>query len=164
MSAKEISIQSPDGKLKVNIELKDKIYYSVYSGNDLLLDNCSLTMTLGNEVLGDQPRLKSLKRGKIDESIKREVPLKNAIVENHCNTLRLNMAGNYAVEFRVFDKGMAYRFLTDKKGEVEVMGEDFVINSRQTILPICPNPADSRPLMNIRTRTYRPRNTSPLTA
>ena len=128
MSAKEISIQSPDGKLKVNIELKDKIYYSVYSGNDLLLDNCSLTMTLGNEVLGDQPRLKSLKRGKIDESIKREVPLKNAIVENHCNTLRLNMAGNYAVEFRVFDKGMAYRFLTDKKGEVEVMGEDFVIN------------------------------------
>ena len=54
MSAKEISIQSPDGKLKVNIELKDKIYYSVYSGNDLLLDNCSLTMTLGNEVLGDQ--------------------------------------------------------------------------------------------------------------
>lgn len=26
VSAKEISIQSPDGKLKVNIELKDKVY------------------------------------------------------------------------------------------------------------------------------------------
>ena len=37
ISAKEISVQSPDGKLKVNIELKDKIYYSVYSGSDLLI-------------------------------------------------------------------------------------------------------------------------------
>ena len=45
VSAKEISVQSPDGKLRVNIELKDKVYYSVYSVNDLLLDNCSLTMT-----------------------------------------------------------------------------------------------------------------------
>ena len=128
VSAKEISVQSPDGKLRMNIELKDKVYYSVYSGNDLLLDNCSLTMTLGNEVLGEQPKLRSLKRGKIDESIRREIPLKNAIVENHCNTLRMNMAGNYAIEFRVFDNGMAYRFVTDKKGEVEVKGEDFVIN------------------------------------
>ena len=103
ISAKEISVQSPDGKLKVNIELKDKIYYSVYSGSDLLLSNCSLTMTLDNEVLGKQPKLKSLKRSKIEESVKREIPLKNAIVENHCNTLRMNMAGNYAIEFRIFD-------------------------------------------------------------
>lgn len=74
VSAKEISIQSPDGKLKVNIELKDKVYYSVYSGNDLLLDNCSLTLTLGDEILGKEPRLKGVKRGKIDESVKREIP------------------------------------------------------------------------------------------
>ena len=26
VSAKEISVQSPDGKLRVNIELKDKVY------------------------------------------------------------------------------------------------------------------------------------------
>ena len=44
ISAKKIEVQSPDGKLKVNIELKDKIYYSIYSGKDLLLDNCSLSM------------------------------------------------------------------------------------------------------------------------
>lgn len=66
-SAKEINVLSPDGKLKVNIELKDKVYYSVYSGNDLLLNNCSLTMRLDDEVLGKQPKLQSLKRGKIDE-------------------------------------------------------------------------------------------------
>ena len=106
ISAKKIEVQSPDGKLKVNIELKDKIYYSIYSGKDLLLDNCSLSMILNNEVLGEQPKLQAMKRGKIDESIKREIPLKNAIVENHCNTLYLKMRGNYAIEFRVFNKGL----------------------------------------------------------
>ena len=40
----------------------------------------------------------------------------------------MNFAGNYAVEFRVFDNGVAYRFITDKKGENIVMGEDFVLN------------------------------------
>lgn len=126
--AKEISVQSPDGTLKVNIELKDKIYYSVVAGNDRLLDNCSLSLTVGNEVLGMQPKLRSTKRGVINESIKREIPLKNAIVKNHCNTLCLNMGGGYSVEFRVFDNGVAYRFITNKKGEIEVMGEEFAIN------------------------------------
>ena len=27
----------------------------------------------------------------------------------------MNFSGNYAVEFRVFDNGIAYRFVTDKK-------------------------------------------------
>lgn len=126
--AREISVQSPDGKLKVNIELKDKVYYSIYSGNDLLLDHCSLTLTLGQEVLGQSPKVKGVKRGQIQERVKREIPLKNALVENHCNTLRMNMAGNYAIEFRVYDKGVAYRFLTQRKGEVEVMAEDFNIH------------------------------------
>lgn len=130
---KKIEVQSPDGKLKVNIELKDKIYYSIYSGKDLLLDNCSLSMILNNEVLGEQPKLQAMKRGKIDESIKREIPLKNAIVENHCNTLYLKMRGNYAIEFRVFNKGLAYRFITNKKGEIEIMGENFATISLQII-------------------------------
>lgn len=160
ISAKEISVLSPDGKLKVNIELKDKIYYSVYSGSDLLLSNCSLTMTLDNEVLGKQPKLKSLKRSKIKESVKREIPLKNAIVENHCNTLRMNMAGNYAIEFRIFDNGMAYRFLTDKKGEIEVKGEDFVINFPADYLAHMSQPNGFKtsyeyPYTHIQTKEYK---------
>lgn len=161
ISAKEISVQSPDGKLKVNIELKDKIYYSVYSGTDLLLDNCSLTMTLANEVLGNQPKLQSTKRGVINESVKREIPLKNAIVKNHCNTLRMNMAGNYAVEFRVFDNGVAYRFVTNKKGEVEVMEEDFVLNFPADYRAHLSQPKDFKtsyeyPYTHVQTKEYKP--------
>lgn len=160
VSAKGIEVQSPDGNLKVNIELKDKIYYSIYSGKDLLLDNCSLSMTLNDEVLGKQPKLRDSKRGKIDESIKREIPLKNAIVENHCNTLYLKMRGNYAIEFRVFNKGVAYRFITDKEGEIEVTGEDFTIHFPANYLAHLSQPDGFKtsyeyPYTHVRTKDYK---------
>lgn len=128
LSAKEIDVKSPNGELNLSVDVKDKIYYSVSYGNDLLLKDCYLNLQLENETLGNNPKLRSTKRGVINESIKREIPLKNAVVKNHCNTLRMNFTGNYAVEFRVFDNGVAYRFITDKKGENIVLGEDFVLN------------------------------------
>ena len=128
LSAKEIDVKSPNGELNLSVDVKDKIYYSVSYGNDLLLKDCYLNLQLENKTLGNNPKLRSTKRGVINESIKREIPLKNAVVKNHCNTLRMNFTGNYAVEFRVFDNGVAYRFITDKKGENIVLGEDFVLN------------------------------------
>ena len=128
LSAKVIDVKSPNGELNISVDVKDKIYYSVSYGNDLLLKDCYLNLQLENETLGNNPKLRSTKKGVIDESVKREIPLKNAVVKNHCNTLRMNFAGNYAVEFRVVDNGVAYRFITDKKGDNIVMGEDFVLN------------------------------------
>lgn len=128
LSAKVIDVKSPNGEIKVSVDVKDKIYYSVSYGNDLLLKDCRLNLQLANETLGDNPKLRNTKRGVINENVMREVPLKNAVVKNYCNTLRMNFAGNYAVEFRVFDNGVAYRFVTDKKGENIVMGEDFSIH------------------------------------
>lgn len=41
--------------------------------------------------------------------------------------MTLSMSGNYAVEFRAFDNGVAYRFVTDVKGTADVTGETFKI-------------------------------------
>ncbi|RZJ52977.1 MAG: glycoside hydrolase family 97 protein, partial [Flavobacterium sp.] len=38
------------------------------------------------------------------------------------------------VEFRAFDEGIAYRFITAKKGEIEVLNEDFSVNFPQDYL------------------------------
>ena len=125
---KVLNVYSPDGTVKVSIELKDKIYYSVFTGDDILLDRCTMGMTLSDGTLGVKPVLRKVRKGTVDESRKREIPLKNETVRNHYNYLRMNMAGDYTVEFRVFDDGVAYRFITDRKSPIEVVGEDFNIN------------------------------------
>lgn len=56
------------------------------------------------------------------------VPLKFSSVKNEYNELLLSFKGGYSVEFRAYNDGVAYRFVTNKKGEVDVMNEAFAIN------------------------------------
>ncbi len=125
---KNIELKSPDGSLGVDIQLKDKIYYSVYAGNELLLKDCSMSLDLKDEVLGRSPKLRNIRRNSVDETVKREITMKNAEVRNHYNVLRMDMDGDYSVEFRAYDNGVAYRFITIKKGKREVLDEEYSIN------------------------------------
>lgn len=125
---KPIELKSPDGELKVSISLSDKIYYDISGNNQELLTKDHLALTLKDGVLGASPQLISAKQTKGEELIKPYVALKFATVKSSYNDLLMRFKGDYAVEFRAFDDGIAYRFITTKKGKVEVNDEDFTIN------------------------------------
>ncbi len=126
--AQNIEVKSPNGEIKLTVSIKDKIYYSVDYNTEVLLNYCYLQLVLDNEVLGSNPKLTGQKRSVINENINPVVPLKYSTVNNHCNVLLLNFKGDYSVEFRAFNDGVAYRFITNRKKESIVKGEDFVIN------------------------------------
>lgn len=126
--AQNIEVKSPNGEIKLTVSIKDKIYYSVDYNTEVLLNDCYLQLVLDNEVLGNDPKLTGQKRSVINENINPVVPLKYSTINNHCNVLLLNFKGDYSVEFRAFNDGVAYRFITDRKKESIVKGEDFVIN------------------------------------
>nr|WP_255493369.1 glycoside hydrolase family 97 protein [Dysgonomonas sp. HDW5B] len=126
--AQNIEVKSPNGEIKLTVSIKDKIYYSVDYNTEVLLNDCYLQLVLDNEVLGNDPKLTGEKRSVINENINPVVPLKYSTVNNHCNVLLLNFKGDYSVEFRAFNDGVAYRFITNRKKESIVKGEDFVIN------------------------------------
>ena len=126
--AQNIEVKSPNGEIKLTVSIKDKIYYSVDYNTEVLLNNCYLQLVLDNEALGNNPKLTGQKRSVINENINPVVPLKYSTVNNHCNVLLLNFKGDYSVEFRAFNDGVAYRFITNRKKESIVKGEDFVIN------------------------------------
>ena len=126
--SKKLSLTSPNGEIKVAITLGDKIYYSVSDNNTELLTNNHLALTLGDGVLGANPKLTSSKNIKGDEEIKPYVALKFSTVRSVYNAVLLNFKGNYSVEFRAFNDGIAYRFITSKKGEIEVKDEDYTVN------------------------------------
>lgn len=123
----KLELISPNGELKVSLNLSDKIYYSIDYNGDVLLKDNSLQLTLRNQVLGQNPKLRRQKRTSVDEQLTPIVPLKYAKVNNRYNQLLLTFK-DYSVEFRAFDDGVAYRFITSQKGDVEVMNEEFAIN------------------------------------
>lgn len=125
---KSIKLTSPDKNIAVEVSLGDKIAYTVSCGEEVLMKDNTVSLTLGNEVLGVNPKLTSKKVTSVNETITPVVPLKFSKVENKYNQLRMDFRGGYSVEFRAFNDGVAYRFVTRKKGTVDVMGEESVIN------------------------------------
>jgi alpha-glucosidase len=125
---KVYEVQSPDGNMKVSVKLTDKIYYDVSSRNIRLLNDCSIQMDLGKQNPGAAPRLLSRKTRLVNETLTPVVPLKYSTVKNEYNQLVMKFRGDYAVEFRVFNDGIAHRFITDIKGDIEVINEEFRIS------------------------------------
>lgn len=121
---KQIRATSPDGQTKVTVTVSDRIYYDVESHGELLLKQCHIGMTLSDRTLGEKPVLKGKKVTTVSETITPIHPLKSSKVENNYTLLTLTMGGGYKVEWRVYDDGVAYRFVTTLKGDIEVMGED----------------------------------------
>jgi alpha-glucosidase len=124
---KPIELLSPNGLLKVAVNLGDKIYYSITGNGQELLTKNHLSLTLG-EGAPVAPVLISVKKSKGEEIIKPYVSLKFSTIKSTYSSLLLLFKGSYSVEFRAFDDGIAYRFITSQKGDVEVLNEDMSIH------------------------------------
>ena len=121
---KRISASSPDGQTTVCVTLSDRIYYDVQSHGETVLQQCHVGMTLSDRVLGEKPSLKGKQVKAVKETITPIHPLKFSQVDNNYTLLTLRFASNYSVEWRVYDDGVAYRFVTRLPGMVDVMSED----------------------------------------
>ena len=94
--AKTYQLASPNGKLKVSIENDAKsTAFAITYGETPVLNRSALAMSIeGVKTLGAE----KCKSSKVSKGEK-------------CNALTLNY-GKYAVEFRAYDQGVAYRFVT----------------------------------------------------
>ena len=124
---KTITAQSPDGNTSVTVNLSDRIYYDVVSHNETLLKQSVIGIQLSDRELGQKPVLKKKSIRTVNETVAPLFPLKFSEVANNYNLLTLEMKGNYAVEFRIYDDGVAYRMKTSLPGEIEIMQEHTVL-------------------------------------
>ena len=116
-SQKAYQLTSPNGEIKVSVSVSDKIYYNIAYGQETLLENGTMQLQLGQQVLGKNPKVSKASTQSVDETIQPVIPFKFSNIRNHYNQLLLKFNGNYSVEFRAFDDGLAYRFITNKKGD-----------------------------------------------
>ena len=124
---KVVTAKSPDGQTSVNVTLSDRIYYDVVSHNETLLKQSVIGMQLSDKTLGEKPVLKKKSVRTVKETITPLFPLKYSQVENNYTLLTLDMKGGYAVEFRLYNDGVAFRMKTSLPGEIEVMQENTIL-------------------------------------
>lgn len=121
---RSFEIKSPDGHLCVAVSLAENISFSVSADSRALLRDCPIGMTVDGQALGSNPVLKKAKADAVHQQYHPVVAIKNAVVNDFCNRLRLDFRKDFAVEFRVYDDGMAYRFITRMKKKIKVQDEE----------------------------------------
>lgn len=127
MAAKSFELKSPSGEVSVTVDIGEQIRYSVYGGGKPLLTDSSLALCLREGTLGDKPHLTGHKASPVNRTFRPIVAFKFEEIRDRCNMLRLDFRGGWTVEFRAYDDGMAYRFVTALGHDIEVLSEKVVI-------------------------------------
>ncbi|WP_316825072.1 glycoside hydrolase family 97 N-terminal domain-containing protein [Pedobacter miscanthi] len=123
-----VELLSPDKRIKISVNIKDKIGYAVTFNGDPFLANSYLQLNLDQAELGANAKLIKKTFSMVNTSSSPVIPLKNSTVIDQYNLLKLDFKGNFSVEFRAYNDGIAYRFITNIKDSITVNSEDVHIS------------------------------------
>jgi alpha-glucosidase len=129
MAQSSFSLNSPNKQVEVKVRAGDRIEYDVLFKGTPLLQNSSLSIDIDHHTLGAPAKVTAHKENTHDGWIEPAVRQKFAKIHENYNELRLEMAGNYAVVFRAYNEGAAYRIETSlPQSEVKVYSEESNFN------------------------------------
>ena len=125
---KEFKLASPNGRVTTVIELGQQLTYSISLDGEEVMDDSPIGMTLTTgEVWGLNPRLKSKKTQSINQMIPSPMYRAKELKDNY-NALTLTFRGDYGVEFRAYDDGIAYRLTTTRKTPFNIQKDNTAFN------------------------------------
>ena len=145
LSAKVYDLVNPSGKLKLQIEVLDNISWTLLVNNDEVLSDNRVSMSLADgRILGNSPKVKEVSYKTMSEKITSPF-YRQALIVSTYNAMILRFQGNYSLEFRAYDDGVAYRFKTEMKEGFQVKDEcvEFKFaNDYDMIIPYSDNRVD----------------------
>lgn len=117
-------ILSPNGAIKLSVSLEKSFSYKIEYKGKALTSNSRIDFQLldGRKLSSNLARPK-VKTRSIKETITSPVPEKRKYIPDHFNEIDFRLANGFAITFRVYDDGVAYRISTFLKDSIKVESE-----------------------------------------
>ena len=120
---------SPNRKIELRVGAAGRLRYDVLVNGRVVLRDSTLSLDIEGRTLGLDPKVLRATPRAYDGWVEPVVRQKFARIRDAYNELRLECEGNYAVVFRAYDEGVAYRFETAlPEREVKVYKEEAAFN------------------------------------
>ena len=120
-AAKSYKLLSPNGKLEVKISAEPKLSYTVKCSGEEILAPSQIGLKFYNSSVSEKIVVKRVKKSTVNTTIPTQFYFRDEI-KDHYNAIRIDFSARYAVEFRAYDEGVAYRFVTNFK-------QDFILEN-----------------------------------
>jgi alpha-glucosidase len=140
VSAKEYIVSSPDQKNTVKVDVEKNITWSVLRIGEVLIKPSKMSLSIGDgRKLGQSPLVSKAGITTVNQSITAIVPVKNKLINDSYNLLTIAFKGGYTIEFRAYNDGVAYRFVTALGPQaVEIEDEEVALNFNEDCLVYLP--------------------------
>lgn len=120
---KQFTLVSPDGMLKTTITTGEQLTYDIVRNGKQILASSPISMTLDNGVVwGEKTSLSGSSTKSVDRMIPSPFYRANELRDCY-NELTLRFKKDWNVEFRAYNDGIAYRFVSRGKKPFNVVDE-----------------------------------------
>lgn len=122
-------LYSPDKRIQVTVRVNEHVSYDVQVNRKLVVQNSTVSLDVDHKTLGKDANVSAANTRTVDQTIEPVIKQKFATIREHYNELKLSFKENFALTFRAYNEGVAYRFETSlPQTEIKVYGEEATFN------------------------------------
>lgn len=137
LTARDFEIKSPNSTIMVKISTEGKTSMTVTFNGINLFEIEELGMQIDERYLG-RDRIRSHKIDASAGTVSSVVPYKRKEIDYVFNRLTIMYAGKYSLIVRVYDDGVAYRFVDEKRSGEQVIKEDLSLSFPESTVSYFP--------------------------
>jgi len=121
---KPISLFSPDKRSEVTVDYNKHLSYAIkYDGKEIVLTS-EIGIQLETGLLpSETDKITKKSLATVDSKVIPVIKEKRAEIRDNYNQLSLAFKSGLVIELRAYNNGVAYRFITDQKGDIVVKNE-----------------------------------------
>lgn len=121
---------SPNKKITFQLYSENtnhQLQYSIRWNDTTLIDKSSISLDLEGEAF-DQLTIKDIQPFEMDSLVSPVVAAKRKVFRDHYNAILINFEQPLSLEIRIYDEGLAYRWIGRSNQQLKVFKETFEVN------------------------------------
>ena len=143
-NSENFKLTSKDGSTILSINIGQRILWSLNHRGEKVIAPSAVSLELdGNVVLGKDAKIISSEKRTVDTIISAINYIKS-VIHNRYEQITINFEGDYGIIFRLYNDAVAYRFFTQKKGEIIIENEEANFNFTNDYRALIPYLTDYR--------------------
>lgn len=124
VQSQEYLLESPDGKIKVELIVSANTVYRVFYGSKLIMHGKPIGLTIGKKnKLGYNEFEPKVTENSVNRTVNPIVPYRSSEIQENYNELSLSFKSGLDIDFRCYDDGFAYRLNTSFERETTINEE-----------------------------------------
>ena len=124
MKAAPVKISSPDGKIDLQVWVDKKVTFKLSLADKTIMEIDGISLETDRGFLpSPNAKIRRIRKSSVNRIVKPVIREKQAEIPERYNEAVIEFTDKTKLQCRVYDDGMAYRFILDLPGEIKVISD-----------------------------------------